>query len=83
MRDASTLPGWPRALRAELAAAYLGMSRSVFDAAVRDGKIPKPIPTVGVLQVWDRADLDAWLDERRLLVHAEGRNEWDNVASSP
>lgn len=73
-----SLSVWPRALRAELAASYLGMSRSRFDAAVRDGNLPKPFPTVGTLMVWDKNDLDDWLDDQRARTHAPEINEWDD-----
>lgn len=55
------LPGWPVLLRAELAAAYVGMSRSTFDAAVKAGTAPAPAPSrVGGIRAWRRAELDAW-----------------------
>lgn len=54
------LPGWPRRLGLELAAAYLGISPSkllegegkAYPAAVRDGR----------RKLWDRQALDAWVD---------------------
>ncbi len=73
----SDLPDWPRGLRAQLAAAYLGMSRSMFDAEVKAGNLPKPIRTVGSIDVWDRRDLDAWLDARHPAGQTSSINEWD------
>lgn len=73
----TTLPGWPRGLRAELAAAYLGMGRTTFDAGVKSGDIPKPVRTVATIAVWDRHELDRWLDDKRGVAQGEGRNEWD------
>lgn len=70
-------PGWPRVLRAEQAANYVGMSRSMFDAEVKAGKLPKPFPTAGSLQAWDKNDLDDWVDARRDAAFATNVNEWD------
>jgi len=62
MPDGAGLPGWPRALREEWAAAYLGMSPSLFRATVA--------PEVAAVRLspgrvaWLREDLDAWLDRR-------------------
>ncbi len=65
-------------MRAEFAAFYVGMSRSIFDAKVSAGELPKPIPTVGNLKVWYREDLDAWLDEQRAKATSSDGNEWDD-----
>ena len=48
----------PRGLRAERAAAYVGMSEATFLRMVEDGTMPQPIRHRGVT-VWDRLDLDA------------------------
>lgn len=79
MRNTATLPGWPAVLRAPLAAAYLGLSRAAFDAAVKRAALPKPIPIVGSVKGWDRAELDAWLDARRNPGAALTGNEWDEA----
>lgn len=51
----------PRGLRAERAAAYLGMSKTKFLELVDSGRMPKPIVIDGVV-VWDRWKLDAAFD---------------------
>ncbi|NKE43421.1 hypothetical protein HB662_01430 [Roseomonas frigidaquae] len=63
MPDGTALPGWPRALREEWAAAYVGLSPSTFRQAV--------VPAVQAVRLtagrvaWLREDLDAWLEGRR------------------
>ncbi|WP_436395086.1 helix-turn-helix transcriptional regulator [Acidithiobacillus ferriphilus] len=52
----------PRGLRAQMAAGYTGMSRSKFLDLVAKGIAPRPKkPSVGVT-IWDKQDLDRWLD---------------------
>jgi predicted DNA-binding transcriptional regulator AlpA len=48
----------PRAMRAERAAAYLGMSTSKFFQLVEDGRMPRPVRIDGMV-TWDRLELDA------------------------
>ncbi|MBW9250232.1 MAG: hypothetical protein GJU72_14505 [Acidithiobacillus ferriphilus] len=53
----------PRGMRAPVAAVYSGMSRSKFLDLVAKGIAPRPKkPSIGVT-IWDRIDLDKWLDE--------------------
>lgn len=52
----------PRLLRAERAAAYLGMGRSTFLRLVAEGVLPKPKHIRGVV-AWDRLALDACIDD--------------------
>jgi predicted DNA-binding transcriptional regulator AlpA len=47
----------PRAMRAEQAADYLSMSRSMWLKLVDEGKMPKPIK-IGAMTTWDRYDID-------------------------
>jgi hypothetical protein len=58
------LPDWPRFLSLSLAAAYLGVSPSVFLAEVKSGMWPKPCRRgkSGGLLTWDRAALDQAAD---------------------
>jgi predicted DNA-binding transcriptional regulator AlpA len=77
MKDGTALPGWPLILRRELAAAYLGMSVSTFDAGVKDGTLPQPLPTYGTLRAWHRGDLEAWVEARRALTAGAPSNPWD------
>lgn len=68
----------PRGLSRVQAAAYIGVSPSLFDDMVRDGRMPKPM-RINSRTVWDRVRLDqafaALSDEGK-----EGDDPWDNVA---
>ena len=58
MRNGGTLPGWPRVLRREFAAQYLGMSPSIFSREVEAGAFP-PARALGRLlqsRDWISAD---------------------------
>jgi predicted DNA-binding transcriptional regulator AlpA len=81
MKDGGAMPGWPLMLRRELAALYLGMSPSIFDAAVKAGELPRPVPLVGTVKAWHRVDLEAWAEERRAAADAGAAgNPWDAPA---
>jgi predicted DNA-binding transcriptional regulator AlpA len=54
-------------MRADNAAAYVGMSQASFFRLVEDGLLPKPIRVRGMV-LWDRHDLDGWFDD---LKHEE------------
>jgi hypothetical protein len=61
------LPDWPRLMRADLAAAYVGVARETFELEVDRGVWPKPIERAGngekrTMKMWDRRDLDAAVD---------------------
>ena len=76
----SPLPFVPLLLRRDLAASYLGMSPSTFDAEVKAGRLPKPIRITNTLKGWHRADLDAWADNQRAKCEADGDgSSWDRV----
>lgn len=47
----------PRGLSREEAAAYVGISPSLFDRLVKEGVLPKPVHLGGRI-VWDRTRLD-------------------------
>lgn len=51
----------PRGLSRVEAARYVGVSPSLFDAMVQDGRMPKPKP-MNARRVWDRLRLDAAFD---------------------
>lgn len=60
------LPGWPAYLTRRLAAAYVGVSPSLFDWEVAQGKWPpaeRRGPKGGLL-TWKRADLDGRITSR-------------------
>lgn len=48
----------PRGLSREQAAAYIGVSPSLFDEMVEDGRMPKPT-RINSRTIWDRLKLDA------------------------
>jgi len=75
MKDASTLPDWPRLMRREKAAAYLDLSMSLFDRAVSEGHLPQPTTFYASVKMWRRDDLDAWIDDRCAAQTAPS-NEW-------
>lgn len=69
----SSLP--PRGLSRVEAAAYLGVSPSLFDAMVRDGRMPRP-KRINARAVWDRKNLDLYFDALPdEVLHSE--NPWD------
>lgn len=76
MKDGCTLPGWPLMLRRDYAAAYVGLSVSLFDNAVREGSLPPPVALVGSVKAWHRRDLEAWVEDRR-QVSGVAANPWD------
>jgi hypothetical protein len=57
----SRLPTWPRLLSAELAAAYLSISRTGFLDGVRRGQWPAPIRQ-GKRTLWDKERIDRLVD---------------------
>jgi predicted DNA-binding transcriptional regulator AlpA len=72
MKGMAHLPYWPRVLRRELAATYLGLSPSAFDNAVNEGTLPAPVPVYGTVKGWDRADLDAWVENQKTADTGRG-----------
>ena len=63
-RSRFTLPAWPRGMRLEVAAAYLGLSPSSLSAAAKAGTAPKPIRITPGRIIWLKDDLDAWLNKQ-------------------
>ena len=66
----------PRGLSRAEAAAYIGVSGSLFDEMVKDGRMPKP-KRVNARTIWDRKKLDAAFDA---IPDGESRsaNPWDD-----
>jgi len=67
----------PRGLNRVKAAAYVGVSTSLFEEMVSDGRMPRP-KRVNSRMVWDRRGLDASFDA---LPSKEESNPWDDVLS--
>jgi predicted DNA-binding transcriptional regulator AlpA len=67
----------PRLISREVAAAYVNVSPTTFDAMVKDGTMPKPRRLSGRRKAWDVRALDAAVDN--LPVEDNGNDSWDNV----
>jgi len=67
----------PRGLRADSAAAYIGMGKTKFLELVDKGTIPKPINIEGI-RIWDRFDLDAVLEAAKEDTPSE-QNSFDKI----
>jgi predicted DNA-binding transcriptional regulator AlpA len=69
----------PRALRAERAAAYMGMAESTFHKLVAQGVFPPPIK-LGGMRLWDRLKLDAAFDNLKTEEEQEAIDaKWKKV----
>ncbi len=69
----------PRGLSREEAAAYVGISPSLFDLMVKDGRMPGP-KRINSRTVWDRLKLDAAFDALP-SNDPSMMNPWDEVAA--
>lgn len=67
----------PRGLARTDAAAYVGVSPSMFDLMVKDGRMPGP-KRINSRTVWDRRRLDEAFEE---LPDTTNSNPWDEVAA--
>jgi predicted DNA-binding transcriptional regulator AlpA len=65
-----------RCLSREESARYIGVSPSLFDQLVKDGRMPKPW-RINTRTVWDRRKIDAALD--RLDDDGAVRDPWDEI----
>jgi predicted DNA-binding transcriptional regulator AlpA len=65
----------PRGLSRTEAAWYIGVSPSLFDEMVKDGRMPQPIH-INARVVWDVRELDAAFDD---LKEQPKTNPWDTV----
>ena len=68
----------PRGLNRVRAAAYVGVSPSLFDEMVSDGRMPSP-KMINSRRVWDRRELDIAFDA---IPQKEERDPWDCVLSA-
>lgn len=73
-------PDWPRGLSRELAALYIGVSPSLFDILVKDGRMPKSKP-INARRVWDRALVDAHFEALDGKFAPRQSNDWEDVAA--
>lgn len=67
----------PRGLSRVEAAQYIGISPSLFDALVDDGRMPKP-KQINARRVWDRRQLDHAF-EAIPNTDGDGANPWDEL----
>lgn len=87
MSDRRPLPGWPLGLVLELAAAYVGLSETTFQAEVKAGRAPAAVWLTDGRKVWHRHQLDRWLDDKAgqtptlPLPAPEPVNDWDAFLS--
>ena len=63
----------PRGLNRPQAAAYVGVSASLFDEMVKDGRMPGP-KRINARTVWDRLALD---EAFTALPDRDSENPWD------
>ncbi len=78
--DAATLPDWPRGLREDLAAAYIGVSVGTLRDGAKTGNMPAPMRITPGRKVWLRDVLDKWLDQKTGTDGTYGsRNPWDDI----
>ncbi len=67
----------PRGLSRVEAADYVGVSASLFDAMVKDGRMPQP-KRINARTVWDRRRLDEAFEQ---LPDTDAKNPWDDMAA--
>jgi predicted DNA-binding transcriptional regulator AlpA len=67
----------PRGVSREEAAAYIGISPSLFDELLKDGRMPAP-KRINRRTVWDRRKVDEAFDA---LPDDGGGNPWDELNS--
>lgn len=71
-------PSWftPRGFSRTQAAAYVGVSPSLFDEMIKDTRMPSP-RLINTRTVWDRVEIDLAFDALPRKLEA---NPWDEVA---
>jgi hypothetical protein len=77
-RAADVLSIEPRGLNRVKAAAYVGVSPSLLDEMVADGRMPSP-KVINSRRVWDRRELDVSFDA---LSRKEECDPWDCILSA-
>lgn len=78
MKARPFMPDWPRLLRREMAASYIGVSPTKFSEMVSAGDLPQPLSLSGTVVAWDRMDLDGWVESLRDCPTGNG---WDETAA--
>ena len=74
---------WPRLLRRPAVAEYLSVSERYIDTLVDTGLIPGPkLSPSSRCILWDRAEIDRWLDDAAPVQQGQARSFDDLVASS-
>jgi len=68
----------PRGLSREQAATYVGISPSLFDTLVKDGRMPAP-KRINSRTVWDRLELDDAFTA--LPSNDAAANPWDEITA--
>ena len=68
----------PRGLSRVQAAAYIGVSASLFDEMVKDDRMPKP-KRINARTVWDRKRLDEAFEELPESEAIAAASPWDQV----
>ena len=68
----------PRGLNRVGAAGYIGVSPTLFDEMVADGRMPSP-KIINSRRVWDRRELDVAFDA---IPRREERDPWDCLLSA-
>ena len=59
------IPEWPRGLKCDLAASYVGISEALLRRESAAGRAPPAVKMAPGRIVWLREDLDRWLDLAR------------------
>jgi predicted DNA-binding transcriptional regulator AlpA len=78
MHDRDKMRIEPRGLSRVEAAGYIGISPSMFDIMVKDGRMPPP-KRINSRTVWDRRQLDEAFEN---LPDSAENNPWDNEAAA-
>jgi predicted DNA-binding transcriptional regulator AlpA len=72
----------PRGLSRVESAAYVGVSPSLFDEMVKDGRMPHP-KLINSRTVWDRHELDGAFEalpsKENMDITVPPANEWDSM----
>ena len=68
----------PRGLSRVQSAAYVGVSPSLFDEMVKDGRMPKPM-RINARTVWDRVKLDEAFAALSDEAGDGGNDPWSTV----